>query len=68
MKKIYKIDGVDMTETEIAKRFFGHILERRFWLGVLSGVVLAAAIDMTDIHLRACIGNCDGVSSVRIGK
>lgn len=31
---------------------------RNWWLGLLSGVLLMALFDVTDLHI--CVGECDG--------
>lgn len=35
---------------------------REFWIGVVVGACLIAAMDLGDVHL--CAGQCDGVGSL----
>ena len=51
----------------IVSQLFERELKRRFWWGVMFGIILMAASDITDLHL--CIGECDnsGLSLLEIG-
>lgn len=63
-----KLNGDLMTEDEAAKKLFASVLAWRFWLGIIAGVLLMAAFDFSDFHIRACIGECTDAADIRIGE
>ena len=61
-----RLNDVLMSEDEAAAKVFPKVLAWRFWLGFVAGILVMAAFDLSDFHIRACIGECTDTADIRV--
>lgn len=59
MARTISVNGIEMTKDAALQEVFPGLGRRLFLFGLLAGFLLAASMDVADVHI--CVGACDDV-------